>query len=202
MGKHETSYARVERDLYPTPAWVIAALAEHLHLRGRRVWEPAAGNGQMTEALRAAGAQVYATDIADHGYAGLDLVLDFLSGERPTDFDGIVTNPPFGPRGTLAEKFIATGLRHLIEIGSLLALLLPADFDSARTRSGLFGGCPHFVGKITLTRRVKWFEHEDKPNVTPKENSAWFIWSRAVLRCGQPVILYAPTNHQQQGGAL
>ena len=27
MGKHETGYARVERDLYPTPHWVVSALA-------------------------------------------------------------------------------------------------------------------------------------------------------------------------------
>ena len=66
MGKHETGYARVERDLYPTPAWVIAALAEHLELRGLTVWEPACGDGRMVEALRAAGsAHVYGSDVID-----------------------------------------------------------------------------------------------------------------------------------------
>jgi hypothetical protein len=34
MGKHETGYARVERDLYPTPHRVVSALAEHVDLRG------------------------------------------------------------------------------------------------------------------------------------------------------------------------
>ena len=42
MGKHGTEYARVERDLYPTPHWVVThGLAEHVELRGLTVWEPA-----------------------------------------------------------------------------------------------------------------------------------------------------------------
>jgi hypothetical protein len=69
MGKHETTYERAARDHYPTPAWVIGALAEHVDLTDRIVWECAAGNGQMVEALKAAGAaKVYATDVASYGY--------------------------------------------------------------------------------------------------------------------------------------
>ena len=52
MGKHGTGYARVGRDHYPTPYWVIAALAEWLELRGLTVWEPACGDGGMAAALR------------------------------------------------------------------------------------------------------------------------------------------------------
>ena len=70
MGKHETGYARIERDHYPTPAWVVAALAEHVDFQGLTVWEPACGDGRMAEALRLHGcSRVYATDIAN-GYAG------------------------------------------------------------------------------------------------------------------------------------
>jgi hypothetical protein len=56
VGKHGAEYARVERDFYPTPSWVVAdALAEHVELAGVRVWEPACGDGRMAEALRRAG---------------------------------------------------------------------------------------------------------------------------------------------------
>jgi hypothetical protein len=82
MGKHETSYPRVERDHYPTPSWVVDALAEHVELVGKVVWECATGAGQMAEALKAAGATVYATDIARCGYP-LDEVIDFLSTRNP-----------------------------------------------------------------------------------------------------------------------
>jgi hypothetical protein len=102
VGKHETGYARIERDLYPTPAWVIAALAEHIDFRNLTVWEPACGDGRMAEALKLAGcSRVYATDIVN-GYTGQDEILDFLSGLEPKLLprspDGTVTNPPFGNR--------------------------------------------------------------------------------------------------------
>jgi hypothetical protein len=196
MGKHERSYKRVERDLYPTPAWVIAALAEYVELHGTTAWEFACGDGRMTEALRAAGCtHVYASDIVDRGN-GQDEVLDFLSAQIPklVDFNLLVTNPPFGKGGRLATAFIEAGLRRL-PIGGTLALLLPCDFDSGKTRSQFFGNCSDFVGKIVLRRRIKWFEHPGKATVTPKENSAWFLWSHSPLRIRRPpAILYAPTS--------
>jgi hypothetical protein len=200
MGKHETSYARVERDAYPTPAWVIEALAEHVHFRDRTVWECACGDGCMAEALKAAGcARVYSTDIVTNGYAGQDGVLDFLSGRTPSDLprcDGAVTNPPYGPRGKTAEAFIERCLQ-LLAAGytDFAALLLPHDFDSAKTRAHLFGDCPHFVGKITLRRRVKWFEHPEQPQRNPKENTDWYLFERRLHNeRRRPFILYAP-NH-------
>jgi hypothetical protein len=195
MGKHGTEYGRVERDLYPTPSWVVTdALAEHVGLRGLTAWEPACGDGRMPKALRAAGcARVYTSDIVDRGN-GQDEVLDFLSAQSPkcADFDLLATNPPFGKGGRLATAFIEAGLRRL-PIGGTLALLLPCDFDSAKTRPRYFGDCPHFVGKIVLTRRVVWFERNDGVREAPRENSAWFLWARSPLRLHRsPTVLYAP----------
>src|SRR5262245_2471067 len=162
MGKHETGYARVERDLYPTPHWVVSALAEHVDLRGLTVWEQACGDGRMGEALRLQGcARVYTSDIVDRG-TGQDEVLDFLSVQRPKFKrpDLICTNPPFGQGGRLATAFIEAGL-HRLPVGAMLALLLPADFESAKTRRCYFGNCPHFVAKIVLTKRIIWFQRND-----------------------------------------
>ena len=75
MGKHETGYARQDRDFYPTPAWATEALAEQVELRGMRSLECACGDGRMARALEAEGANVIAFDIADYGYGG---VRDFL----------------------------------------------------------------------------------------------------------------------------
>ena len=192
MGKHETGFARIERDHYPTPSWVVGALAEHVDLAGLRVWECAAGDGRMAEALKIAGASVFASDIETCGYR-LDAVLDFVAGQIPKTgrFDTIVTNPPFGNRGKLAEQFIRTGLQQIAD-RPFLALLLPADFDSAKTRMPLFAGCPHFAGKIVLTKRVVWFTNPDPRRENPKENSAWFLWSCNVIRGRLPIVLYAP----------
>jgi hypothetical protein len=202
MGKHETGYARVDRDFYPTPSWVVGALGEHIELAGKHLWEPACGDGRMSEALKAAGASVYSTDITDRGYIGLDGVLDFVADWNPKipRYDGIATNPPFGDRGKLAESFIEIGLQRIAGSG-FLALLLPNDFDSAKTRRRFFAECHSFTGKITLTRRIRWFEPPPgAPKKSPKENSAWFIWKANDSR--PPVIMYAPQRREVERAAL
>jgi hypothetical protein len=192
MGKHETGFARIEKDFYPTPAWVIGALAERVKLAGMRVWECACGDGRMSEALKAVGASVYSTDIEDRGYSRLDAVLDFLVANPPTHFDKIVTNPAYGERNRLAEKFVEVGLQHIAASG-LLALLLPNDFDSAVTRRHLFADCSAFAGKIVLTKRIKWFEPPPGARAGPKENHSWFIWRRPCSHA--PRIFYAPQRN-------
>lgn len=187
MGKHEIGYERVERDFYPTPAWVTAALAEHVALTGLHVWEPACGTGSMAEALCAAGATVCATDIEDRGYDKIDLILDFTAPPPRMFYDGICTNPPYGLRNKLAERFIELGLERIPDDG-FLALLLPNDFDSAKSRRHLFADCPSFSAKIVLTRRIVWFEHDQR--AAPKENHSWFVWRKSYRL--QPVILYGP----------
>lgn len=197
MGKHETGYARIERDFYPTPAWVIGALAEHVKFAGTHVWEPACGDGRMSEALKAAGASVYSSDIEDRGYAGLNMILGFLEAwPAPPLFKEIVTNPPCGEDNKTAVKFVERGLQHIGDGGSL-ALLLPNDFDSAKSRRHLFADCPDFVAKIILTRGIKWFEPPPGERKNgPKENHAWFLWCRSTARRARsPIIRYAPRSN-------
>ena len=186
MDKHETGFERVDRDLYPTPAWAVEALAEHLDLAGKCVWECAAGTGRMAEALKAAGAaRVYCTDIVRRGYP-LDSVFDFTAEGNPPRMpriDTITTNPAYGQGNRLAVKFIEAGLQRIADRGTL-ALLLPVDFDSAKTRSHLFRDNPYFAGKVVLTRRIVWFPRGDGEKAAPKENHAWFIWRHRFSKPG------------------
>jgi hypothetical protein len=194
MGKHEAGYARVARDLYPTrERWIVEALLAHVQLAGVTAWEPATGHGDLVTALRDSGARVVASDIADYGFP-LDALLDFTTGQvPPAPFEAIVTNPPGGPRNTTAEAFITTGLKHLTRGASLLALLLPVDFDSAGKRRAFFAECPAFAAKIVLTRRIVWFERSDGVRAAPKENHAWFVWQWTAFKTRTPpLVLYAP----------
>jgi hypothetical protein len=147
----------------------------------------------MAEALRLQGcARVYTSDIVDRG-TGQDEVLDFLSANLERPPDAIITNPPFGQGGRLATQFIELGLTRIRRYGGLLALLLPVDFDSAKTRARYFGDCPEFVGKIVLRKRIVWFPRSDGIREAPKENHSWFLWERRLLRARLPAItLYAP----------
>jgi hypothetical protein len=198
MGKHETGYERIDRDFYPTPRWATEALLEHIDINGLHVWECAAGGGHMSEVLKAAGARVYSSDITERGYAGLDALIDYTAPHPPgLTFSGTITNPPFGEGGKLAVAFLHTALRDLGN--GFCAFLLPADFDSAKTRASFFGDCPQFAGKIILRKRCKWF---DTPgSASPKENHAWYLGGNIELRRshhGNPVIRYAPQARGDQ----
>ena len=197
MAQRESGYARVAADLYETPAWVIDALAEHVSLDGKGIWEPACGTGQMAKAIKAAGAAyAHASDIIDHGFS--HDTFDFLQ-EGPCPFlvhyDGIITNPPYGPRCTKAVAFCESGLKRIRDYG-FLALLLPVDFDSAKTRAHLFRDCREFAGKIVLTQRIKWFEPPPgEKKAGPSENHAWYLWQRTWIGERQtPRIMYAPSE--------
>ena len=201
MGKYDSGYERVPQEFYPTPDWVIEALAEYVVLEGRQVWEPACGDGRMAEALKRAGATVYASDIADRDYAGLHQLLDFTSLQNPKlqwlD-PRIITNPPYAYPGErphrLAERFIEAGLHHIDRRGrGLLALLLPFGFDSIELRRHLFADNPDFTAKIVLLERIVWFERSDGEPEAPKENHAWFIWTRP-RQAEVPIIRYVPSD--------
>jgi hypothetical protein len=196
MGKHETSFARVERDNYPTPSWCVRALAEHVYLDGLRIWEPAAGAGRLAGALKSLDANVFQSDIDPH--PNLDAQFDFLNfGLLPLGlcrFDGIVTNPPWGVGNRLAVAFVEKGLRWILAYGGFLALLLPTDFDSARTRLHLFQD-QQFIARISLVSRPVWFERTDGVKAAPKENCAWYVWARQVLRAPPPPIARHAITH-------
>jgi hypothetical protein len=94
----------------------------------------------------------------------------------------------------LAGAFIDAGLHQIASNGGFLALLLPTDFDSARTRLHLFHDT-RFLARISLTSRPVWFERTDGITAAPKENVAWFVWSRQILRSPPPPVARYATAH-------
>ena len=175
MSQRNSGYARRPDEDYPTPEWVAAIIAKRLRRGGiGKVWEPAAANPALVHGLTAAGLEVIATDD------------DFLRRQATPDsgIDAIVTNPPYGAdrRGTLACDFI----RHALTLRvRTIAMLLRVDFDSGKTRAGLFRGIPTFAGKIILIDRIKWFPGKKGPS----DNHAWFLWDREQR--DRPWIAYA-----------
>jgi hypothetical protein len=180
MSKRDSGYPRMKRDLYETPRWVVDALCEVVpNLKGKTIWEPACGTGRMAEALKKQGVIVRASDIHRYRYRDLWLKYDFLSDHRlfgGMRYDGIITNPPYGERGKLAEAFIERGLERTV-CGGFLALLLPADFDHAKTRTRFFAECPRYSGQIKLRRRINWFQGEHGS----KDNHCWHLWQQTLF---------------------
>ena len=152
-------------DFYPTPPEVTNAFLNFMEdnigpdfWRGKRVWEPAAGNGAMAEKLRERGAIVIETDILTG--------TDFLKAKTP-EADFICTNPPFSQ----AEKFI----RRALETGLPFALLLKSQFWHSKKRFDLFN-----ANKPALMLPLTW-----RPDFTGGGNSlmdcVWCVWFRGSI---------------------
>lgn len=161
----ESGYARQALDAYWTPPWCVDVLLDAVKLRGL-IWEPACGQGNISERLKARGHTVYSSDIADHGYDGLRQ--DFL-GRKGREWNGsIITNPPYEH----ARAFVDRALWSTHEDKGMVAMLLRNEFDSASSRVDLFDKPPLYC-KLVLTRRPKWTETK---KASPRHNFAWFVW--------------------------
>lgn len=179
MSQRHSEYARRPGDQYFTPAWVTEVLLPHIG-RQRLIWEPACGDGQMAEPLKAAG-DVFASDLA--------LGRDFLTSALHPGTTAIITNPPY----ELAREFCEHALRLMEPVRGSVAMLLRTDFDHAKTRSHLFADCSAFAQKIVLTKRITWFlEANGKAKGSPSFNHAWYIWDHTHR--GRPTIAYGPVG--------
>ena len=181
MSQRASGFARKERDLYETPEWVTEAVLPYLLSIKGTIWEPAAGGGQIVRVLERHGYKVLATDLAGR-HADAPLMGDFLSvHDAPCDIHAVVTNPPYD----LAQEFVEKALALMEPAQGSVAMLLRVDWDSAATRSHLFGKCPQWRQKIVLNRRIVWFEG----GASPSFNHAWYIWDWEHK--GPPTIGYA-----------
>lgn len=170
--------ARKASDLYPTPPEVTVALMRFLKLpRSTQIWEPACGQGDMVEALRACGMLAYGTDIRDGQ--------DFLDRWQPRNTiaacSWIITNPPF----SLADEFI----RHAAEIGKPFAMLLKAQYWHAAKRAQLFREIPpSYVLPLTWRPDFLFKERNGKKGASPLMDVMWCVWLTPQMQGVQTVF--------------
>jgi hypothetical protein len=185
MAQRFSGRKRIPANFYPTPAWVTRALMPHLGAGRLYIWEPAAGDGDISLVLGERHS-VVSSDIRQirEPLAGVGRIhkCDFLNHDAAlamTEFDAIVTNPPYGLQGREAVAFIERALELVKPKGGKVAMLLKADFDSAKGRRHLFADCPAWAKRIVLLDRILWFEPTPDENGRvsgPSENHAWFLW--------------------------
>lgn len=82
---------RHPEDYYATDPKAVKQLLK-LEQFGEWIYEPACGEGHISEVLKKAGYKVYSTDLINRGY-GEDF-FDFFSLKEPIKMD-IITNPPY-----------------------------------------------------------------------------------------------------------
>lgn len=160
-----TSPGRPEDDFYPTPPEMTQALLNN-HKFDKAVWEPACGDGAMSEVLFMYDYDVLSTDLVYRDY-GVPASVDFLKCYHRAN-KCIITNPPY----KLAEKFIY----HAFELGcNQLALLLKLSFLEGQKRKAMFAQYPPnrvlvFSKRQKITRNGN---HYDNGGMIAY---AWFVW--------------------------
>jgi hypothetical protein len=172
-------YVRRKNDDYPTPPEVIDVLFDNVSFT--KVLDPACGKlKRVVKAAERAGLVSYSSDIIYGANFFETEVLPFASD--------IVTNPPYGDRrGSLALRFIEHALELTKPGRNKIAMLLPIDFDSGKTRQHVFAHRA-FALKIVLLDRIRWFDGQ-----SGSTNHAWFVWD--WQHKGPPIIKYARINY-------
>lgn len=176
------AYPRKNGESYFTPPYVTDTLVCHLRDCGISnidlgpIWEPSAGAGHMSSVLVNHGLEVVSTDLtpAEDSVVEVD-TRDFLSDNLTTPHvKSIITNPPYGVRNKLAEAFLIKALS--MRLDGVVAMLLPFEFDAASSRKSLVGENPMFALKLTLAKRIRWLNVEQK-EAGPMSHHSWFVYA-------------------------
>ena len=189
-------YEKIARDLYPSPEWIgYSLLNAKVIPKNYVIWEPAAGNGVLANAARESGYDVVSSDIHPNWVVN-DFTFDFLklkTGEIPygklqnCNRLAIWTNPPFGDRCKLAEKFIEHAIELTEPMLGMVVMLGRSYFDFARSRRHLFGESPIFAGRLNMSKRPRWIAGTTG---APRFNYSWYFWDWQKNPKENPIVLY------------
>lgn len=153
-------------DFYPTPEWATYALIENENFAGP-IWEPACGDGAMSEVLALTGQEVISSDLYDRGYG--EPGIDFLRAEGRAA--NVVTNPPYHS----AEGFLARGL----EVADCkVALLLRLAFlEGSNRQRTIFSQTPP-ARVWVFSERITFYPKGVQRAGSGTVAYAWFVWDK------------------------
>ncbi len=154
-------------DFYPTPRWATFALIESESFTGD-IYEPACGDGSMSEVLAETGNRTISSDLYDRGYG--EAGRDFLTSERSAT--NIITNPPFNS----AEGFVAVGLRNTQRKFALLLRLAFLE-GAGRTNTIFHVNPPSRVW--VFSERITFYPKGAVVAGSGTTAYAWFVWDKS-----------------------
>ncbi len=167
---------REKDDYYPTPPEATEALLRVERFQGA-IWEPACGEGAISDVLKAHGHEVVSTDLVNRGYG--QYPIDFLMEYRSLA-PNIVTNPPF----KMALPFIENSLRLT---SGKVAMILRLAFLEGRARKAMFENTP--IARIyVFSSRLKWQRGRQATDddAAGMIAFAWFVWEHGYT--GRPTL--------------
>lgn len=160
---------REKDDFYATDPFAIDLLLSVESFSGKKIWEPACGQGHMSKRLIEKGNSVYSTDLFYRGFGSGHC--DFL-GEENDNWDGhIITNPPY----KLAQEFIEKSMQIMIP-GNKLALFLKLLFLESKGRKEMFKKFPPKVIYVSSSRIACWKNGDPASIDSSAICYAWYVW--------------------------
>lgn len=170
---NHTEKEREEHDYYATEPRATELLCD-LEYFSSRIWEPACGEGHISEVLKNRGYRVISSDLIDRGYGQGGV--DFLKLEnKPFDGD-IITNPPY----KYAKDFVEKAL-DLVSDGHKVAMFLKVQFLEGKARKELFEKHPPRKIYVSSSRLLcaKNAEFEKmRAGGGSAVAYAWFVWEK------------------------
>ena len=151
-----TVHKKGEADNYYTPTYAVDYLLPYLP-KDKTIWECACGNGNISTYLSGCGYNVVGTDVVDG--------VDFLTQSISTDWDMIVTNPPYSMKNEFVMK--------CYEYGKPFALLMPVSALETEKRQRWYR--ERGVQLLIPNRRIKY----TTPGLiksSPQFLSVWVCW--------------------------
>ena len=171
---------REQNDYYATHPKAVKVLLEN-EVFSKQVWEPACGEGHMSEVLKDHGYIVKSSDLINRGYADAE-VADFLAIQKYTIGSNkmdILTNPPY----KFAKEFVEKAL-ELSDEGVKIAMFLKLQFLEGQARKELFLTNPPKVVYVSSSRlgcakngQFK-LDKNGEPVIESAVAYAWFVWEK------------------------
>jgi len=168
---------REEHDYYATDPIAVKLLCE-MEKFSNPIWEPACGEGHISDELKRAGYEVYSSDLIDRGY-GEDY-FDFLQSDLDWAGD-IITNPPY----KYAQAFVEKALKSIRD-GNRVAMFLRLQFLEGKARGRFFKSYPPKIVYVSRSRLGCPLNGDFSYNRAKAVAFSWFIWEKGYR--GDPII--------------
>jgi hypothetical protein len=167
-GRH--SFVDRGLDAYSTPPVAVEALLKVESLP-HRIWECAAGRGNIARTLRDHGHSVIASDIVHYDFP-LDFEADFLQQVRaPAETEMILSNAPF----RYCAEFVDRALTLCPRVIMLCRLaFLESECRSPILDTGMLAAVHVFKKRLPMMHREGW----TGPRASSAMPFAWFVWNR------------------------
>jgi hypothetical protein len=163
-----TDADRQAEDYYATDPKAVDMLLD-MEQFNRDIWEPACGEGHMTNVLEARGHNVRCTDLIDRG-VGTGGV-DFLGIDNMEWHGDIITNPPYKYSLEFVEKALS-----IIPTGNKVAMFLKIQFLESQGRKHFLRTFPPKTVYVA-SNRIECAINGDFRG-TSAVCYAWYVWEK------------------------